>query len=171
MPVLLVQGPDIRNQCTGLRFPPYWWSQWWDRGNWGQKGDSYLVRELADRERFTWQLFLQVLGQTPHSLVMSRCQFYSSPATWTTGLLPAGGALSTARDFSLDKRHYRKQKRLDGLSEHIQKEIKSRLEVFRLLTTAWGMSSFSEVDHDLIKSIRKILTHFIRNNNLYHGRL
>jgi hypothetical protein len=42
---------------------------------------------------------------------MSRCQFYYSPATWTTGLLPAGeGGISKARDFSLEKRHYRKTK-------------------------------------------------------------
>lgn len=66
---------------------------------------TQYVKEPADGQKPGWQLCLQALRQISDSLVMSKCQFYYRPAAW------AGKAgLSKAKDFSLDKRHCRKQR-------------------------------------------------------------
>lgn len=74
---------------------------------------SHYVREPTDGQKSRVTTVPTGFKTNSGDLVMSRCQFYYKPSAlgYHRQRRPLHG-----KDFSLDKRHYRKQKWLDGLS-------------------------------------------------------
>lgn len=114
MQVLLVQGQDFRNHCTGFISVQDSSGETEELGT--KIGSSYLVREPTDRRKVGVTVVPTGFRTSSTQFTFEQMSVLLQPSYmdhWTTS--SRGGGLSKARDFSLEKRYYRKQKRLDGL--------------------------------------------------------
>lgn len=112
--MLLVQGQGFRNHCTGFVSVQGSSGETEELGT--KIGSSYLVREPADRRKVGVTVAPTGFRTNATQFTVEQMSVLLQPCYvdhWAT--TSRGGGLSKARDFSLEKRHYRKQKRLDGL--------------------------------------------------------